>query len=402
MYTPPQIDDGTSSHGPGGPTYLFQPVGIGRKDKREQWVWKSEVNQATRPQPFSYEYVIEEGRLPTITVHHPTNPISGPRLHRKLSKRTKRPDLARHSSPASPACTARPPPSPTPTTTKLKRALSLALIRMHRPSLEEDVMNPLPPAPPVPPVPRVESAFISEAIKPNFERSFFDETDANGVPPPKPSVELSPSTPRRSSVTNPVNATPRMPKAPRISPQPLTGKDTLVSPILLKEDLPDQPSPARTPQSISPHPASAEIQVSHETRPILQRQKSKFVERFESPCASAELDSTPSPSAAAQVAQPGLSNFSRPRPTKVSFSELPAAKSMQTPAYIHSRQLSLAIRTPPSPPTVAIPRRAATVKLPTAARAARAAWADSIRTAEAMPVLMSPIVASGTARLVSC
>jgi hypothetical protein len=49
-----------------------------------------------------------------------------------------------------------------------------------------------------------------------------------------------------------------------------------------------------------------------------------------------------------------------------------------------------------------MPRRAATVRTPTSAQSARSMWADGVCMAEARPLHISPIVATGTAKLVSC
>lgn len=394
MYTPPQLDDDTSSQ---PHTYLFQPVGIGRKEKREQWIWKGEIKEPRRPQPFSYEYVIEDGKLPTITVHHPTNATNSAPVQRKLSKKTRPIGLERHSSPASPGYSP-PPPSPTPTTTKLKRALSLASIRTQRSSLEEEVKKPLPP------LPRIESTILSDAMRPMFERSFFDASETDVEEPVKPAIEIPPRSPRGSSVTNPTNATPRIPKAPQIAPQSFEGKEDLISPITLKKDSAKHVPPIQIPQQPSSGFVEAPRKLSLDTRPTLQRQKSKFVEHIDSPRPSVELPPEQRPSMVAP--KRALSEKSVPRqpqPAKVSF-ELPKpVKKAEVPKYTRTRQLSLSTNVPlPQAPTASVPRRAATVKTPTSAQSGCSMWADAVCTAEARPVVMSRIVASGTARLVSC
>lgn len=401
MYTPPQLDDDTS---PQPQTYLFSPVGIGRKERREQWIWKGEIRESTRPQPFSYEYVIEDGKLPTITVRHPTNATSSAPVQRKLSKRTRPPGLERHSSPASPGYS--PPPasvrsnSTAGTSTKLKRALSLASLMVQRSSFEEAQEKPQA-RKPLPPLPRIESTILTDAMRPTFERSFFDTSEADIKHPSHPVIEIPPRSPRRVSVTNPINATPRIPKAPQIAPQSLGDKEDIISPITLKKDSPKQVTPIQIPQP-STMPAGAPRKLSLDTRrPTLQRQKSKFVEHIESPRPSADLPSQAGPSGPAIKPAPSDKAVSRlPPNAKVSFERPKVNKKADTPKYTRARQLSLSTNVPPQISAVPMPRRAATVRTPTSAQSARPMWADAVCTAEAVHI--SPIVATGTVRLVSC
>lgn len=403
MYIPPQLDGDTSSH---PQTYLFSPVGIGRKEKREQWIWKGEIKESTRPQPFSYEYVIEDGKLPTITVHHPPNATNSAPAQRKLSKRTRPPGLERHSSPASPGYS--PPPvsprsnSTAGTSTKLKRALSLASLRVQRSSYEESQEKPQDKKP-LPPLPRIESIILTDAMRPTFERSFFDASEADVEQSPWPVIEIPPRSPRRLSVTNPVNATPRIPKAPQIAPQSFDGKDDIISPITLKKDSPKQVTPIQIPQP-SPMPVGGPRKLSLDTRrPTLQRQKSKFVEHIDSPRPSTDLPLQGKPQA--PVMRPALPEkaVSRlPPNAKVSFEQPKATKKAEAQKYTRTRQLSLSTNATPQIAGAPTPRRAATVRTPTSAQSARSLWADGVCMAEARPLHISPIVATGTAKLVSC
>lgn len=390
MYTPPQLDDDTSAQ---PHTYLFSPVGIGRRERREQWIWKEEIRESSRPQPFSYEYVIEDGKLPTITVRHPTNAANSTpvQTQRKLSKRTRPPGLDRHSSPASPGYSS-PPASPRPTTTtttKLKRALSLASIRVQRSSFEEEKK-------PLPALPRIESTILSDAMKPKFERTFFDASETDTEQPFQPSFAIPSWSPRRSSVTNPLNASPRIPRAPQIAPQSFEGKEDMMSPIALMKDSPKQVAPIRIPQVSSEAPRKLSLDT---TRPTLQRQKSKFIEHLDSPGPSAEMPSQTMPSAALltpTVLEMPASRNQQPR--KVSFEQTKTGMRADRPTHARQRQLSLSTQTPhPSIPAAPTPRRAATVRTPTSGVSVRSVWSDAVCTA-----VISPIVASGPARLVSC
>jgi len=394
MYTPPQNDERPSSPN----TFSFSPVGIGKKEKREQWVWKGETNETNTPKPFSYEYVVEDGKLPTITICHPTNETSSLPLQRKLSKRTRPRGLERHSSPASTEHTISPPSprSSTRATTKLRRVLSLTSLRVPRLSFEEDKKQ-------LPPVPRIESTVLSDAMAPTFERTFLDASEAESQPPAPQPVNIPPRSSRRPSVIYPNNATPRIPNAPQITPTRFEGTEDNVSPIMLTKDYTLKAAPTQ-----APHPSSERLEtppkLSIDTRPVLQRRGSKFKEHIESPKVPTEHSPLRNPSATPKEPVPSATPVSRyPQPQIEAAVPQKAVRIDVTPKYAPTRQMSVSAKSPaPSIPKFAMPRRAATVRTPTSAQSGRAIWADVVCTAEAIPVWISPIVASGTARLVSC
>ena len=130
MYIPPQQDkfglDSPVEPKFGHHTYFYTPQGLGRKEKRENWIWKTcepkphrlntNINRRKRDQQlteaFSYEYVMEDGRLATIAEKHPETPVEYRQRHsntqsevllnrRRFVKHIKSASIAgRHSAPA--------------------------------------------------------------------------------------------------------------------------------------------------------------------------------------------------------------------------------------------------------------------------------------------------------------
>lgn len=129
MYTPPQecLEELL------GPqevpsTFLFSPTGLGAKERRERWIWKDQAaSKALREShPFSYTYVIEDGRLATIAESRPDA---------RQSKTSRQPTQDRHSSPVL-ACgfplMSQPPTEPS---RVIKRSLSLTFSTQSRDEL---------------------------------------------------------------------------------------------------------------------------------------------------------------------------------------------------------------------------------------------------------------------------
>jgi len=398
MYAPPQNNERPSyPH-----AFLFSPVGVGKKERREQWVWKGEINEPSSPKPFSYEYVVEDGKLPTIAVHHPANYTTSAPLQRKLSKRM-RPRLERHSSPASTGQAIPPPLSPRSSTrpaTKLKRVLSLTSMRVPRSSFDEDKKQ-------LTPVPRIESTILSDAMVPTFGRTFFGVPEADRRLSASRSADIPPRRPRRPSVIQPGNATPRIPKAPQITPTSFPETEDSVSPVVLTKDLTQEsaptqvrnPSPGRLPERTQTLP-----KLSVDTQRALLPRVSKFKEHIDSPQSSVDHPPLKRPSAAVKEPLPSAAPALRhPQPRTETVVAPKTVRIDATPRYTPVRQLPVTSK--PSTPSKLVssaPRRAATVRTPTSAQSGRSMWADAVCTAEARPVLFSPIVASGTARLVSC
>src|SRR5579871_1153975 len=164
-------------------TFIFSPVGIGKKEKREQWVWKDEVKGSKKPQPIAYDCVIRGGPVPTITIRRPIDPTKGAPAQSQLSCRTNPPVLERYSSPTIPGYHQQRPPSPksatttttTTTTTILsKREYSPLSIEYNRPNFEKVQRKPLPSLPNV-----KSNSLDSSTFDLLIERSFMDGSESS-------------------------------------------------------------------------------------------------------------------------------------------------------------------------------------------------------------------------------
>jgi hypothetical protein len=535
MYTPPQQDsfgfdspvEAPAQHN----TYLYTPQGLGRKEKRENWIWKTYEPRTPkpethhhnhRPQPhheqaeaFSYEYVMEEGKLATITEKHPQTPVEQKPHHhqhahtrseelprrRPSTKLTKpAPVVDRHSSPAATRTHKAEKENrhleEESKASKLKRALSLssAKARLILTEHEKDRRKPLPalPKPSTPATTPIVQSFgalgPSLPIADEFSTQRYSGNPAAPLTPelsPRLSSTFEPSSPlpsprryshgRRPSLTVPQNATPRLP-SPRTSAFAISAPHTLQTPSSpprsfeepRKSPLPPvrKPSVTSSPpqQQVQSHPptppstppADREThQAQIAVRPQLKRKTSKFIELLEP--ASSEIEKNinslpipviqhppvparptivspaplPSPShrrylsadhatenrkdsffddkEAERIRKPEMIEL-RHSPARAPKTLQAATISSQQATLVPARQATVATRPLAAqyvdivgPKSATLPRRSMSMKVPNERRP-RETWPEMPRicTAELRPVLASPVVAVGTARLVKC
>lgn len=256
MYTPPQecLEELL------GPqevpsTFLFSPTGLGAKERRERWIWKDQAaSKALREShPFSYTYVIEDGRLATIAESRPDT---------RQSKTSHQPTQDRHSSPVL-AC-GFPLMSSPPTEPKrvVKRSLSLTFstqsrdeLPMYRSTTVADMNKRALPALPTNTAPSSPPSTTSEFPQRIHYRRPAQLNFGKAPPSPPPTFQLPP-TPRRS-FEEPRPA----PLPPRRSPSQRQGA-------------------ALTPPP-SPPAISREFSVKSLKPQKLRRKTSKFIELVE-------------------------------------------------------------------------------------------------------------------------
>jgi hypothetical protein len=430
------------------------------KEKHKRWKSHSEKSKAKHPPPFSYEYRICDGQIAGLAEYNGANDY----LHYSSSSRgSSRVPSRNASTNASPRTSTvegqsnesdrsmQPPPSPR-KSDKLKRALSLSNVK-GRSSLEDKKRR----APPVPSPPKMST--------PTFEKSELqapmDISQAFGPTPPRsprrsfeePRPAPSPPSKNRSDAARQLMGPPT-PKQSFEEPRsilkqsaPQASTNTALSPQVRSFEGPrNRPTviTSMTPSSQVAQVVTSATEVQSAPRPPLRRKTSKFVEHidtappkeevtsaatpplpslppfdFQLP-ASPEKDmlkrSTPIRRAATTARKPSQKithlEWTQPiapkpelRPqTKLQKSQ-PALTSAQKaqplqPLEHHiTRKLSTSnVKSSATrvPVPAAVLKRAASMRTrpPTV-------WGD-LCMAEVKPVLTSPIVASGHARMVSC
>jgi len=172
MYQPPQTffyDDSPPASPVDRklPTFQISPAPLAKNEKKEHQIGRSHSQKSKQKDslPFSYEYVIEEGKLAGLAEYHPDNDYlhysSSRGSSRTVSRNPSRRTSAEHSGRSTPATrystaserSTASPPSPK-KTDKLKRALSLSTLKGR--SSQEDKRR----APPPLPVPRSKESFV--------------------------------------------------------------------------------------------------------------------------------------------------------------------------------------------------------------------------------------------------
>ena len=388
-------DDKVSHQNPAPYTYIFSPVGIGRKEKREQWIWKDEIKESKNPQPVAYQCVIRPGPVPIITIRHPIDVAKAVPAQKQSSNRTKPPVPERYSGPATSRYHPKRSPSPRSTTANPKRGPSKLSTEIQRPNFEKAEKKPLPS------LPIIEPASVKP--KPSewaFERSVFDGSESSRTTPTF--IDPPPRSLMRTSIINPTNATPRVPRTPQIPSQSIEDAESIISPLGSMKGQPLQ----------SPSAPSSEASLGRTTpvglHHILQSQEPKSVEgegidkpdvdimqwKSASTTYLPWRSSTPS-----QVSERSVSRYSSA--VESSFDAWKESKRAGVPSRGRRPQLSLAPgKSTVSLPATSVPKPKVSARMPTSARSAPSTLADIIILAEAKPLMIRAVVASGTAKLV--
>ena len=367
--------------------YIFSPVGIGRKEKREQWVWKDESKRSKKPQPIAFECVIRAGPVPTITIQRPIDPTKGIPTQRQLSNRANPPVLERHSRLATPGY--HPQRSPLSRFPTMERDLSPMSIEYQRPNFEKVERKPLPS------LPRINSGSLgSETLDSTLERSFFDGSESGEtemstrtfIEPPQRGTR------RSSSIINPVNATPRAARPPQISLPAFEAAEDIISPMSSVNG-----QPLQSPWTPSAEPSIVTRTVPDSLYGISQSQNSKTgggIMRSKKSASMLDISSTTPPI-------PEKSSLRLSTAMDMNFDEWKESRRVGTPVRGRLRHpLPTAGISTVSLPSASRSKPAATVRRTTSVQARPSTLADIICLAEAKPVMIRAVVASGTARLV--
>jgi hypothetical protein len=445
------------------PTFqISSPAMPDTKDKKEHKRWKShsEKSKEKHPPPFSYEYCIRDGQIVGLAEYNGENdylhyssssrgssrvPSRNPSTH--ASPRTSTIERQSHESDRS----MRPPPSPR-KGDKLKRALSLSNVK-GRSSLEDKKRR----APPVPSPQQISRPTFG----PTETQSPLDISQAFGPTPPRsprksfeePRPAPQPPSRNRSDVVRQVIAPPT-PKQSLEEPRSTIKQET---PHVNTEASPPKErsfeGPRHRPTVVTSNPPSSQAAQFASTatampstpRPLLRRKTSKFIEHIETSTPNEEtpttagtpplpslppfdfqLPTTPEKGAAKQSTPLQRANttvrkttqkvthleWSQPitskpelRPqTKLQKSQ-PALTSAQKAQPLQPLDHNIARKRSTSnlkSTVTRVPVPASVLKRATSMRTRPpTVWGD-LCMAEVKPVLTSPVVASGHARMISC
>jgi hypothetical protein len=433
MYPPPQTSffyDDTPPSSPLEvqlPTFEISPAREGDKEKKEHRKWLGHSEKTKKhPTPFSYEYVVTEGKLVGLAEFHPDNDY----LHYSSSSRGSSRTPSRTQSSRSTPRTSRtferrsgegdrlmpppPPPSPKKTTEKLKRALSLSNVK-GRPNPEKKTKTPpMPTPPPVSPMDVPSPKHITEPFGPTpplSPRRSFEEPRPAPQPPLRNMTGIStqitpPASPKQSSEVST--------SIPKRTPSRLITKP-LPPTVLNKEAVFEGPRRRPTIITTEVNPMVAQIEQASRPRPPLRRKTSKFIEHIdtappedEKADASHPMPSLPPFDFGLPIisTSPLLAPLTSPLVDYPSWSRQSKPQSIQTSAQedkpLHNRvvRMGSASNFRSTPTSVSVPpialKRAATMRTRPPTH-----WGD-VCMAEVKPVLMSPIIAAGHARMVSC